>query len=241
MSLSLFETIASLYAAVDLPVPTTTSFSPRKVVLLSELLGGCNLTCTEVAGLTSLAASTFLLQRGALLDPITDANQEPLAGYIYVSKISGHIFVERNDLVVRRRFSVAHELGHYLLHFHPLLANSSFPDAKKPSEISESLSVFVGNDEMEDLPTGRVFSRPQANYCSHLPSETQMEDEANQFAAELLMPAEVMHDLVKRYSLVCRGDDLPWRLATDLLVSRAAIYRRLKELQLSPRVNDSWS
>jgi Zn-dependent peptidase ImmA (M78 family) len=241
MSLSLLETIASLYAAADLPVPTTTSFPQRQVVLLSELLGGYNLTCTEVAGLTSLAASTFLMQREARSEPITGANREPLAGYIYVSKISGHIFVERNDFLVRRRFSVAHELGHYLLHFRPLLTTSSFHEASEPFEISEGLSVFEGNDETEDLPTGRVFSRLQANLCSHLPPERQREEEANQFAAELLMPAEMVRFLVKQYSPVCRGDDLPWRLATDLLVSRAAIYRRLKELQLSPRVNASWN
>jgi Zn-dependent peptidase ImmA (M78 family) len=241
MPLSLLETITSLYAAADLSAPTTTSSPRRQVVLLSELLGGYNLTCTEVAGLTSLAASTFLMQRGALLSPITDANQEPLAGYIYVSKISGHIFVERNDFLVRRRFSIAHELGHYLLHFRPLLTDPLFHEASEPFEISEALSMFAGNDETEDLPAGRVFSRLQANFSSLLPSETQMEEEANQFAAELLMPAEVVRHLVKLYSPVCRGGDLLWRLATDLLVSRSATYRRLQELQLAPLLNKSWS
>lgn len=239
MSVSIPESIAHLYEAADLPLPTTPH--QQRIVLLNELLGAYNLTCTEIAGLTSLAASNFLLQRGALFEPIKNANQEPLAGYIYVSKKSGHIFVERNDLFVRRRFSVAHELGHYLLHFRPLIALMRVRDESEPFEISEALPVFAGNEDAEDTPAGRVFSPIQEEILSLLPPEAQMEDEANRFAAELLMPAEVVCDLVKRYTSVCRGDDLLWRLATEMLVSKAATYRRLKDLQLSAQVGVAWN
>jgi Zn-dependent peptidase ImmA (M78 family) len=188
-----------------------------------------------------LAASNFLLQHGALFEPIKSANREPLAGYIYASKTSGHIFVEHNDLLVRRRFSVAHELGHYLLHFRPLIMSPLVHDEGEQFEISEAISFSSANEDVEDLPTGRVFSPLQAKFSALLPAEIQMEDEANQFAAELLMPAEIVQALVKRYSPVCRGDDLLWRLATEMLVSKAATYRRLKDLQLSVPVSVSWN
>lgn len=241
MSERISETIAHLYEAADLPLPATASTPQRRIVLLNELLGVYNLTCTEIVGLTSLAASNFLLQHGAIFEPIRNTTQEPLAGYIYVSKTSGHIFVERNDLLVRRRFSVAHELGHYLLHFQPLIASPLVRDESEPFEISEALSFIVGNEDTEETPTGHVLSSLQAKLASLLPPEAQMEDEANQFAAELLMPTEVVHDLVKRYSPVCRGDDLLWRLSTEMLVSKAATYRRLKDLQLSALISVSWN
>jgi len=67
---------------------------------------------------------------------------------------------------------------------------------------------------------------------SLLPTYEQMEQEANQFAAELLMPEVIVRRLVEKYATDCRGDDLNWRLATEMLVSGTAMKRRLRELQL---------
>jgi Zn-dependent peptidase ImmA (M78 family) len=237
MPLSIADTIVQLYKTADLQQPTL----QRRIVLLNELLGPYNLTCIEIAGLTSLAASNFLLQHGAFFDPIKNANQDPLAGYLYVSRTAGYIFVERNDLVVRRRFSAAHELGHYLLHFQPLITSTVLDDENEPLVMSEALSLFTGDEEADDTPTGRVFVPEQTSLASLLPPERQMEDEANRFAAALLMPAEIVSGLVERYRPVCRGDDLLWRLATEMLVSKAAIYRRLQDLHLSSLISASWN
>jgi len=49
-----------------------------RIVLLADLLGGYNLTCKEISGLTSEAASNFLLRRGAILEPLSGINQEAL-------------------------------------------------------------------------------------------------------------------------------------------------------------------
>jgi Zn-dependent peptidase ImmA (M78 family) len=200
--------------------------------VLNELLGGYNLTCIELIGLTSETASHFLMRRGAIFEPIHSANQEPLAGYIYVDSRNGYIFVERNDLLVRRRFSVAHEFGHYVLHFYPLLHAERLSDSYEPLEITEGLALFSADEDADDLPEGRVV------HASHLqlPSYDQMEKEANQFAAELLMPAEAVQYLFTRYAPNCHGDDLIWRLATELLVSGAAMRRRLRDLHLLPLV-----
>ena len=230
MAQSIQAAIADLYSIADIPQPTV----KQSVILLGELIGGYNLTCTEIAGLTSEAASNFLLRRGAILEPITDTNQEPLAGYIYVNKTSGHILVERNDFLVRRRFSVAHELGHYVLHFLPLIASGAFVDEYESVEITEALAPSSPEEDGDDLPFGQVRISQQTEHLPPLPPYEQMERDANEFAAELLMPVEVIRELVTHYTADCLGDDLIWRLSSEMLVSRAAMRWRLRELHALP-------
>jgi Zn-dependent peptidase ImmA (M78 family) len=226
MTQSIEAVIAELYRIADIPRPTGT----QGVVLLGELIGGYNLTCAEIVGLTSEAASNFLLRRGAILEPVDNTNQEPLAGYIYVNKTSGHIFVERDDFLVRRRFSVAHELGHYLLHFMPWIASGAFEDEYETVEITEALTPSSPEEDADDLPLGQVRISQQTECLPQFPSYGQMEREANEFAAELLMPMEVIRELMLHYAADCRGDDLIWRLSSEMLVSRAAMRWRLREL-----------
>ncbi len=228
MSQTITDAIVELYRICAMTPPT----QKERVVVLNELLGGYNLTCIELGGLTSEAASHFLMRRGAIFEPIRSASQEPLAGYIYVDSSNGYIFVERNDLLVRRRFSVAHEFGHYVLHFYPLLREEQLSDPYEPLEITEGLARSSPEEDADDLPEGRGIHAPRL----HLPPYQQMENEANQFAAELLMPAEAVQYLFTRYAPNCRGDDLIWRLATEMLVSGAAMRRRLRDLHLLPLV-----
>lgn len=233
MSQTITDAIAELYRLCAMTPPT----QQERVVVLNELLGGYNLTCIELVGLTSETASHFLMRRGAIFEPIRSANQEPLAGYIYVDRRNGYIFVERDDVLVRRRFSVAHEFGHYVLHFYPHLRSEQPSDTYEPLEITEGLALFSTDEDADDLPNGRVVHAPHL----HLPPYQQMEDEANRFAAELLMPAEAVQYLFTRYAPSCRGDDLIWRLATEMLVSRAAMRRRLRDLHLLPLVAMQWN
>jgi Zn-dependent peptidase ImmA (M78 family) len=234
MSQMISSAITELYRLSSMPQPP----AEQRVILLNELLGGHNLTCVEVSGLTSEVVSRYLMRRGAILEPIQSANQEPLAGYISVRKMAGHIFVERNDLFVRRRFSVAHEVGHYILHFYPLLTSLAGGDQYEQIEITEALAPFSSEEEADDLPIGRGV---HTDLSVQLPPYEQMENEANQFAAELLMPAENVRALVKRYISNCLGDDLIWRLATEMLVSRAAMRRRLRDLNMLPVTAAQWN
>ena len=203
------------------------------VVPLNELIGAYNLVCIEMATLTSEAASNYLLQRGAILQPQDQVSKEPLAGYVYVSKSVGYIFVEKDDLLVRRRFSVAHELGHYVLHFLPLLQQIAQAEYER-IEITEALAWSnAEEEEAEEPPQGKVQPL-QAELEELLPPYEQMELEANQFAAELLMPGLLVRELVQRFAVDCRGDDLVWRIATEMMMSRAAVKVRLRSLDLLP-------
>ncbi len=88
---------------------------------LGEIIASSNLFCIELTGLTHSAALQHLVAQGGPLEAPADEDREPLAGFIYVSAHYDCIFVECHDLLAHRRFSIAHKLGHYFLHFRPVL------------------------------------------------------------------------------------------------------------------------
>jgi Zn-dependent peptidase ImmA (M78 family) len=102
---------------------------------------------------------------------------------------NGHPTIEYNvtDPLVRRRFTVAHELGHYILgHQHAPRDTSDFSRSRSPIEV-----------------------------------------QANQFAAELLMPAQVVR------TMALSGRATVDQLAETFAVSRQAMEYRLANLSLS--------
>lgn len=217
--------VATIYTAVDLPPPS----AARCVTPLRELIEGDNLTCYEIDELSSKTAMSFLLQRGGLIEPLADVTDEPLAGFLYASRRAGIIFVERGDLLVRRRFSVAHELGHLLLHFRPLLTSS-----QNDGELflTEALNASAEEDEPDVIPESRIAANEAGDLATLLPPLDQMEREANLFAVELLMPAAVVSEMAAQRADDFRDEDMVWRMATEMLVSRAAMRYRLRELGL---------
>lgn len=214
-----------LYERAEVPRPSVA----RCIAPLAELLGAYNLTATELSPLTSQKASEHLLKSGALLDSLADANADPLAGFLYADRRHGAIFVERSDLLTRRRFSVAHELGHYVLHFRPVFLARRH-DADEGLAVTDAFPPPPSEETTPDqLPLGRPGQRAMQ---VALPSFEQMEREANQFAVELLMPFPLLWELTEPRVSTVRKEDLVWRLATDLLVSRSAMEWRLGSLRL---------
>ncbi len=226
---------ATAVAAALVDVYAETGVKPatvdRPIVRLAELVGGYDLTCTELVGLSSASAVNELLRRGGIVDPPERVSSEALAGFIYVTPRRGAIFIEQKDLLARRRFSVAHELGHYLLHFRPLLQSHE----STVLEAMEGIPLGNADSEPDALPSGQMmFTRPTNEVATLGLSFERMEHEANRFAGELLMPAAVVHALIDRYTPTMRGDDLVWRVATEMLVSRSAMRWRLRALGLLP-------
>lgn len=216
--------ISELYEMPDVPLPT----AQRCVVPLAELVGSLNLICTELDGLTNYAAISYLLQHGGLIEPPDECNQEPLAGFLYATAKFGAIFAERSDLFVRRRFSIAHELGHYLLHFRPLLTALEASGEPVVPEAMDAFPQFKSDLAPDDLPTGNIMLA-QAMSASDI---ERMEREANRFAVELLMPEAIVRELVAKSTPYFKEEDLVWRLATEMLVSRATMRWRLQNLGL---------
>jgi Zn-dependent peptidase ImmA (M78 family) len=158
---------------------------------------------------------------------LVTCNEEPLAGYLYANNRFGAIFVRQDDPVVRRRFSVAHELGHYLLHFRPLLLKVDHEGVPLLDEVDDSIGAAQAEGEPSQAPLARA-----QDISERLPPYAQLEDEADSFAAYLLMPEDVVRALAARLGHRCKGEDLVWRLASDLLVSQAAMRWRLRALGL---------
>lgn len=224
------DAVAQLYDTADLPKPT----SLRCIAPLGELVGAFNLTCTELAQLTQPSAMHYLLECGGIVELPEMDNPEPLAGFLHADIHYGSIFVEAEDPLVRRHFSVAHELGHYLLHFQPLLsiAESDHEYCEVTDALSHSDALFLDEHVEEQQTASAVAALLTRNQQQMLPPFAQMEREANQFAAELLMPFDVIEGLLARYVTYLRGDDLIWRMATEMLVSGESVHWRLYNLGL---------
>jgi hypothetical protein len=134
-----------------------------------------------------------------------------LAGLVIAGRDHGSIYVRREDPLARRRFTAAHELGHYHLHFAPTFG--------------------LGADEGDRVEVdAEVSEKPD-------PAVTAMERQANQFAAELLMPEGICRDLHARYARRYGGAArfIVHHLAGDLLVSKLAMQWRLYALGLGRR------
>jgi Zn-dependent peptidase ImmA (M78 family) len=226
------EAILKLYDEANIELPSgETAITP-----LRDLVGSLNLNCVELCDLTSRAAVDFLMLRGVPVLASENINEEQLAGYLHASMNFGCIFVNQTDRVTRRRFSIAHEIGHYVLHFQPLIDEFK----RRGQSISISVTDTPTADEanggedregMADTNFALAISFSDDEIPTELlPRLEEMEREADLFACELLMPREVVRQLASRLELP--KDDLAWRLATDMLVSRSTMYRRLEELQL---------
>lgn len=96
---------------------------------------------------------------------------EDVSGVLAINKGIGTIGVRQNDPLVRQRFSIAHELGHYVLH-----------RGRSDLFIDKEYKILFRNSKSS---TGEV----------------QQEREANAFAAALLMPEMILKDDVLDFDL----------------------------------------
>lgn len=90
---------------------------------------------------------------------------EDVSGILVIENSKGTIGYSSENSRVRQRFTIAHELGHFTLHKH-----------------SKSNEVFVDKDFI-------VKYRSEKQYTQ---AEIRQEQEANMFAATLLMPKELL-------------------------------------------------
>jgi Zn-dependent peptidase ImmA (M78 family) len=127
---------------------------------------------------------------------------EDLSGMLVRNKDSRIISVQRSHANARKRFTIAHELGHLLMHpGRPYIAETDRP---------------VRLDLRTNTPG---YANPRE------------EREANQFAAALLMPATQVHkrwdSLSSRYG---RPTEVASRMSTEFDVSSVAMKYRIVNL-----------
>ena len=220
-NLDIPEIIARLYEVAGIPFPTPA----HPLVPLHRLIGGQCLKQAELADLSSRAALDYLQQSDNIRVAWLGANGAPLSGFLYANSGGGCLLVRREDSISRRRFCAAHELGHYVLHWPRVLAQSV--SAQSENEFIEILPP-ASNPEADELSQGEVFLQSEAN----LPPFDEMEHEADSFAGDLLMPEIIVRALAAPLRAHCSDSDLARRLSHEMLVSRAAMMVRLRHLGL---------
>ena len=127
-----------------------------------------------------------------------------ISGLLVSGGNAASIAVKASDPLVRRRFTIAHEIGHFMLRHH-----------------------LKGNDLVHaDRHRQVVYRSPRASEGLY-PIEIQ----ANQFAASLLMPARLVRNLVEVLAKPLQEPDVK-TLAREFKVSEQAMTIRLTTLGL---------
>ena len=217
------ESVQALFEEADVPPPSTV----LPIAPLGPLLERLKIAQSELPNLTVRAVEQYLQSRVVVGNSglgLTGDQNLPLSGFLFASGSAARLFVNADEAVVRRRFSVAHELGHFVLHFRPRL--SQWREAIEsgmdmPSAFCDSFSIVDSEDDLAE-----------DNRDAMLPDNTidRQEREADAFATALLMPQSVVRPRWAALATDFSGGMLIDRLAMEFLVSRAAMRRRLRGL-----------
>ena len=127
---------------------------------------------------------------------------EELSGMIYIKGNTPIIGVNSRHHPKRQRFTIAHEIAHLVLH-RDLITDQVHIDKKFPVLMRDANSA-AGTEHMEI--------------------------EANQFAAELLMPAFFLDQMLKKQGFDIDDDEPLERLARKFRVSRQALEFRIRNM-----------
>jgi Zn-dependent peptidase ImmA (M78 family) len=133
-----------------------------------------------------------------------DFENGTLSGFLQIKTNSGQpvIAISKSDKLTRQRFTIAHELGHYFLH--------------------KSQSIHVDDLETAELI---LYRDTKSSHASHI-----NEIQANQFAAELLMPSQMIKIDVENLRKQNKGmSDIVEKLAFQYKVSQSAMAIRLNK------------
>lgn len=210
------------HAQTSSPVPASATLGAVSPVPLSRILESLPLFPVWVPGLHFAKAIEWLSSTydWPLCPDLTDLDEHPLSGLLVLSSgPGGFLFCNSDDPIPRQRFSMAHEIGHFLLH---------------------------AADIRREQTQGRILSMMFADvHQGNDPEWETRERQANRFAAELLLPEGLIRNLyalafVKKLTDQTIEQDLPRLhrfenlIAHRLLVSSEAVHFRLASLDLIP-------
>ncbi len=176
----------------------------RGPVPLSRVFDECELLHAALPDLNRRAIQEHLMDQGIAVGDIGPAG-DLLSGFIITVGRVGWAYVNASDILPRRRFTAAHELGHFILHREQMVTGYL-------SDTSSNILETIDDDALQ-----------------------AMEREANQFAVELLMPAVICRtraEEMQKSQGCCPRVVLTYQLAAELLVSREAMRYRLLALEV---------
>lgn len=129
---------------------------------------------------------------------------ENVSGLLVVEKGHGIIGYNATQALVRQRFTIAHEIGHFVLH-----------------RRDDPSALFID--------THYIVYRRDAQSST---GENRHEREANRFAATLLMPATLLQTEIQKQPFDFGDDEMLAALATKFQVSTQAMSIRLSNLKI---------
>jgi Zn-dependent peptidase ImmA (M78 family) len=128
---------------------------------------------------------------------------EDVSGFLAIEHGQAVIGYNQTESRVRRRFTIAHELGHYFLH-------------------REQSSLFVD----------KMFRAYRTSATTAHPEHQRLEQEANSFAAAILMPTALIKKEIASAKIDFGNEDGMRELAKQFDVSTIAMHYRLTNLGL---------
>ena len=127
---------------------------------------------------------------------------EKVSGILFVNGERGAIGYNSAHAWARQRFTISHEIAHFLLHAKKSAKEELFIDSRLRFRPDENLSTNVDHQEIE----------------------------ANQLGAALLMPKGLVQEEIRRRNLDLDDEEAIRMLAKEFYVSEPAIAIRLVDL-----------
>ncbi len=158
----------------------------------------------ETHGISAPPVDIEFIARTLGIEVVLDDLGNDVSGLLVSRGRTACIAVRKTDAPVRRRFTIAHEVGHFVLG-HSLQQKALVHADQQHQVIYRSQSASEGLD----------------------PREVQ----ANQFAASILMPAKLLREAAARLGAPLRDTDVS-TLAREFKVSEVAMTIRLTTIGL---------
>lgn len=206
----------------------------------------------EIANLDIEKISRAIKTFGGNLATSTLDGYMALAGFFYAHRGGGVIFLERDDSEERRKFSLAHELGHFINDYYrpvylkyessntiPLFREEQTAQVRQVVSSGCTKRDIFGDAEPEIVDVTNSDTQRVLIALQREQKERYKEIKANAFAAELLMPMEEC----RRIEHECEGasaEELTLAVKKRFGVSRAAAAIRVEELQLGVVEEGMW-
>jgi Zn-dependent peptidase ImmA (M78 family) len=175
-----------------------------------------------------------------------------LAGFLYAYHGGGIIFIEETDPEERQKFSLAHELGHFINDYYrpvylkyengntiPLFQEEETVQVRQVVSARCTKRDIFGGDEPELVDVKSPDTRSLLDSLQREQKEKYKEIKANFFAAELLMPMEECRR-IEHENPGADQEELTAALMKHFGVSRAAAAVRVQELHLGVVEEGLW-
>ena len=150
-----------------------------------------------------------------------------LHGCLIADRGKGTIFFDTRDHENEQRFTLAHELAHFLLDYQAprqraltILGETILPvlDGDRPPALAERLHAVLGT-----VPLGvmsHLMERPDEGLPSNIVID--IEDRANRLALELLAPARPLQNVMEQ-ATTPRGFSTRLAFLTELLITHSGL------------------